>query len=158
MISCYPLRLFRRILCYLVCCCCCCYVASVVSNSVWTHRRQPTRLCHPWDSPGKNSGVGCHFLLQRMKVKSESEVAQSCLTLRNPMDCSPPGSTIHGIFQAKVMEWSAIVFSIVWDMPNSVLLSGPYIPLSSSVIISPLSTLQVDCEKEVRNGQENSLE
>ena len=60
------------------CCCCCCYVASVVSDSVRPHRRQPTRLCHPWDSPGKNTGVGCHFLLQCMKVKSESEVAQSC--------------------------------------------------------------------------------
>ena len=65
----------------------------------------------PWDSPGKNTGVGCHFLLQCMKVKSESEVAQSCPTLRNPMDCSPPGSSIHGIFQARVLEWGAIAFS-----------------------------------------------
>ena len=69
------------------------------------HRRQPTRLPRPWDSPGKNTGVGCHFLFQCMKVKSESEVAQSCLTLRDPMDCSPPGSSIHGIFQARVLEW-----------------------------------------------------
>ena len=69
------------------------------------------RLPRPWDSPGKNTGVGCHFLLQCMKVKSESEVAQSCLTLRDPMDCSPPGSSIHGIFQAKVLEWGAIAFS-----------------------------------------------
>ena len=61
-------------------CCCCCKVSSVVSHSVWPHRRQPTRLPRPWDSPGKNTGVGCHFLLQCMKVKSESEVAQSCLT------------------------------------------------------------------------------
>ena len=59
----------------------------------------------PWDSPGKNTGVGCHFLLQCMKVKSESEVAQSCQTLGDPMDCSPPGSSVHGIFQAKVLEW-----------------------------------------------------
>ena len=66
-----------------------------------THRRQPTRLPRPWDSPGKNTGVGCHFLLQCVKVKSESEVAQSCPTLSNPMDCSPPGSSVHGIFQAK---------------------------------------------------------
>ena len=66
---------------------------------------------HPWDSPGKNTGVGCHFLLQCMKVKSESAVAQSCLTLRDPMDCSPPGSSIHGIFQARVLEWGAIAFS-----------------------------------------------
>ena len=64
-----------------------------------------TRLPRPWDSPGKNTGVGCRFLLQRMKVKSESEVAQSCLTLSDPMDCSLPGSSIHGIFQAKVLEW-----------------------------------------------------
>ena len=76
------------------------------------HRRQPTRLPRPWDSPGKNTGVGCHFLLQCMKVKSESEVAQSCPTLRDPMDCSLPGSSIHGIFQAKVLEWGAIAFSV----------------------------------------------
>ena len=89
-------------------CCCCCCIASVVSNSVRPHRRQPTRLPHPSDSPGKNAGVGCHFLLQCMKVKSESEAAQSCPTLRDPMDCSPPGSSIHGIFQARVLEWGTI--------------------------------------------------
>ena len=72
---------------------------SVVSDSVRPHRRQPTRLPHPWDSPGKKNGAGCHFLLQCMKVKSESEVAQSHLTLSNPMDCSLPGSSVHGIFQ-----------------------------------------------------------
>ena len=76
------------------------------------HRRQPTRLCLPWDSPGKNTGVGCHFLLQCMTVKSESEVTQLCPTLRYPMDCSPPGSSIHGIFQARVLEWVAIAFSV----------------------------------------------
>ena len=76
-----------------------------------TPRRQPTSLPRPWDSPGKNTEVGCHFLLQCMKVKSESEVAQSCLTLRDPMDCSLPGSSIHGIFQARVLEWGAIAFS-----------------------------------------------
>ena len=75
------------------------------------HRRQPTRLLHPWDSPGKNAGVGCHFLLQCMKVKSESEVAQLYLTLSNPMDCSLPGSSVHGIFQARILEWGAIAFS-----------------------------------------------
>ena len=69
---------------------------------------QPTRLPCPWDSPGKNTGVGCHFLLQCMKVKRESEVAQSCPTLSDPMDCSLPGSSIHGIFQARVLEWGAI--------------------------------------------------
>ena len=74
-------------------------------------RRQPTRLPRPWDSPGKNTGVGCHLLLQCMKVKSESEVAQSCPTLSDPMDCSLPGSSVHGIFQARVLEWGAIAFS-----------------------------------------------
>ena len=78
---------------------------------MWPHRWQPTRLPHPWDSPGKNTGVGCHFLLQCRKVKSESEVAQSCLTLSDPMDCSLPGSSAHGIFQARVLEWVAITFS-----------------------------------------------
>ena len=91
--------------------CCCCQCTSVVSDSVWPHRRQPTRLPHPWDSPGKNTGVGCHYLLQCMKVKSEGEVAQLCLTLRDPMDRSLPGSSIHGIFQARVLEWVAIAFS-----------------------------------------------
>ena len=94
------------------CCCCCSEVASVVSDSVQPHRWQPMRLPRPWDSPGKNTGVGCHFLLQCMKVKSESEVAQSCLTLSDPMDCSLPGSSIHGISQARVLEWGAIAFSI----------------------------------------------
>ena len=75
------------------------------------HRRQPTRLPHPWDYPGKITGVGYHFLLQCMKVKSESEVAQSCLTLSDPMDCTLPGSSIHGICQARVLEWGAIAFS-----------------------------------------------
>ena len=92
-------------------CCCCCCVTSVVSDSVRPHRRLPTRLRRPWDSPGKNTGVGCHFLLQCMKMKSESEVVQSCLTLCDPMDCSPPGSSIRGVFQARVLERGAIAFS-----------------------------------------------
>ena len=92
---------------------CCCQVASVVSDSVQPHRRQPTRLSGPWNYPGKNTGVGCHFLLQCMKVKSESEVTQSCPTLSNSMDCSLPGSSIHGIFQARVLEWGAIAFSMM---------------------------------------------
>ena len=83
-----------------------------MSDSVRPHRPQPTRLpCHR-DSPGKNTGVGCHLLLQFMKVKSQSEVAKSCPTLSDPMDCSLPGSSIHGIFQARVLEWGAIAFSI----------------------------------------------
>ena len=79
-------------------------------DSVRPHRRQPTRLHSPWDSPGKNSGVGCHFL-QCMKVKSESEVAQLCPTLHDPMNCSLPGFSVYGIFQARVLEWVAIAFS-----------------------------------------------
>ena len=75
------------------------------------HRRQPTRLPHPWDSPGKNTGVDCHFLLQCMQVKSESEVAQSCPTLSDHMNCSLPGSSVHGIFQARVLKWGATAFS-----------------------------------------------
>ena len=84
-----------------------------MSDSVRLHRWQPIRLPCPWDSPGKNTGVGCHFLLQCMKVKSESEVAQSCPTPSDPMDCSLPGSSVHGILQARVLEWGAIAFSIV---------------------------------------------
>ena len=84
--------------------------------TVRPHRWQPTRMPHPWDSPGKNTGVGCHFLLQCMKVKSEREVAQSCLTLRDPMDYRLPGSSIHGIFQAKVLEWVSIAFSNLYTI------------------------------------------
>ena len=84
-----------------------------MSDSVGSHRRQRIRLPCPWDSPGKNSGVGCHFLLQCMKVKSESEVPQLCPTPSNPMDCSLPGSSVHGILQARVLEWFAIAFSIL---------------------------------------------
>ena len=85
-----------------------------MSDSVRPRGLQPTRLLCPWDSPGKDTGVGCHFLLQFMKVESESEVAQSCLTLSNLMDCSLPGSSIHGIFQATVLEWGAIAFSHIY--------------------------------------------
>ena len=81
-------------------------------------RRHPTRLPRPWDSPGKNTGVGCHFLLQCMKVKSESEVAQSYPTLSDPMECSLPGSSILGIFQAGVLEWVAVAFSANPDQPS----------------------------------------
>ena len=82
-----------------------------MSDSVRPNGRQPTRLPCPWGSPGKNTGVGCHFLLQCIQVKSESEVAQSCPTLSDPMDCSLPGSSVRGIFQARVLEWGAIAFS-----------------------------------------------
>ena len=83
-----------------------------MSNSVQPHRWQPTTLPHLWDSPGRNTGVGCHFLLQCMKVKRESVAAQSCPTLSDPMDCSLRSSS-HGIFQASVLEWVAIAFSTV---------------------------------------------
>ena len=73
----------------------------------------PPRLPHPWDSPGKNAGVGCHFLLQCMKVKSE--VAQPCPILSDPMDCNLPDSSAHGIFQARVLEWGPIAFSVRLD-------------------------------------------
>ena len=82
-----------------------------MSDSGRPHRRQRTRLRCPWDSPGKNTGVDCYFLLQCIKLKSEREVAQSCLTLHNPMDCSLPGPFVHGILQARVLEWVAMSFS-----------------------------------------------
>ena len=106
------------------CCCCCCSVASVVSDSVRPHKRQPTRLRCPWDSPGKNTGVGCHLLIQCMKVKRESEVAQSCPTLRDPRDYSAPGSSAHGIFQARLLESGAIVFSSYNSYSRPNLVSG----------------------------------
>ena len=84
-----------------------------MSDSVQPLRRQPTRLPHPWDFPGKNTGVGWHFLLQCMKVKSESEVAQLCPTASDPMDCSLPGSSNHGICQARVLKWVVIAFSVI---------------------------------------------
>ena len=106
-----------------------------MSDSVRPHRPLPTRLPCPWDSPGKNTGVGCHFLLQCMKVKSESEVAQLCLTLSDPMDCSLLGSSIHGIFQARVLEWRAIAFSIA---TSDFCLFNIYILVSISVMSNSL--------------------
>ena len=82
-----------------------------MSNFVRPHRRQPTRLPRPWESPGKNTGVGCYFLLQCRKVKTESEATQSCPTLCNPIDGSPPGSPVPGSLQARTLEWIAISFS-----------------------------------------------
>ena len=82
-----------------------------MSDSVRPHRQEPTRLPGPWDSSGKNTGVSCQFLLQCKKVKTENEAAQSCPTFSDPMDCSLPGSSIHGSFQARVLDWDAIAFS-----------------------------------------------
>ena len=106
-----------------------------MSDSVQPHRRQPIRLLCPWDSPGKNTGMGCHFLLQCMKVKSKSEVAQLCLTLSDPMDCSLPGSSIHGIFQASVLEWVAIAFSMIY-------IFSPWNSPGQNIGVSSLSLLQ----------------
>ena len=93
-----------------------------MSNSVRPYGQQPTRLLCPWDPPGNNTGMGSHFLLQCMKVKSESEAAQSCPTLHDPMDCSPPGSSVHGIFQARVLEWGATAsLSPILEHKNSLL-------------------------------------
>ena len=103
-------KYIQNLICGDTCCCCCC-CASVMSDSVQPHRQQPTRLPHPWDSPGKNTGVGCHFIFQCMKVKSETEVTQSCPTLSDPMDCNLPDSSAHGIFQPRVLEWVTTTFS-----------------------------------------------
>ena len=132
-----------------------------MSDSVWPHRRQPMRLPHPWDSPGKNTGVGCHFLLQCMKVKSESEVAQSYLTLSDPMDCSLPGSSIHGIFQARVLEWGAIAFSrkctvyIKWQ--NLVILAR-FQDIISSILIVFLYTGNKQKEIIIKNTNYNNIQ
>jgi len=107
-----------------------------MSDSVWPRRRQPTRLPRPWDSPGKNTGVGCHFLLQCMKVKSQSKVAQSCPTLSDPMDCGLPGSFIHGIFQARVLQWGATAFSVNYMYKSSNTTQSFFISLK---ILCPLS-------------------
>ena len=120
-----------------------------MSDSGRPHRQQPTRPHHPWDSPGKNTGVGCHFLLQCMKVKSESEVAQSCPTLSDPMDRSLPGSSIHGIFQARVLEWGAIAFSACCLKPKTkhLMWSGQAhlenLPMLRSTDLGPYSYLQI---------------
>ena len=105
------------------------------------HRRQPTRLPHPWDSLSKNTGVGFHFLLQCMKVKSESEVAQLCPTLSNPMDCRLPGSSIHGIFQARVLEWGAIVNPLLRTPIYVGMVGGAMSVLYNS---SPLSAMSAE--------------
>ena len=88
-----------------------CEVTSVVSDSVRPHRRQPTRLLCPWDSPGKNTGVGCHFLLHQFYAAAAAKSLQSCPTLCDPIDGLPPDSPVPGILQAKRLEWVAISFS-----------------------------------------------
>ena len=118
-----------------------------MSDSVRPHRWQPTRLPRPWDSPGKNTGMGCHFLLQCMKVKSQSEVTQSCPTLSDPMDYSPPGSSVHGIFQARVLEWGAIAFSTphpgLWLYDGSKSHCADTFEVSSYVMIAIIFWLQL---------------
>ena len=120
-----------------------------MSDSVQPQRRQPTRLPCPWDSPGKNTGVGCHFLLQCMKVKSEREVTQSCPTLSDPMDCSPPGSSVLGIFQARV---SIGVWIYLWAFC--------FVPLIYISVFVPVPYCLDDCgfvvEPEVRQADSSS--
>ena len=114
-----------------------------MSDSVRPQRRQPTRLPRPWDSPGKNTGVGCHFLLQCMKAKSEGEVAQLCPTPSDPMDCSPPGSSAHGIFQARVLEWilAASKFLLLLSFLSLSLSKKPTFPsMNSSHLLHHLNT------------------
>ena len=111
------------------------------------HRWWPTRLPRPWDSPGKNTGVSCHFLLQCMKGKSESEVTQLCPTLSDPMDCSLPGSSVHGIFQARVLEWGAIAFSILQYRQGLYHLSHQGIPPTSTpAAAKPLQSCPTLCD------------
>ena len=110
-----------------------------MSDSLRPHRRKPTRFRHPWDSPGKNTGVGCHFLLQCMKVKSEREVSQLCLTPHDPMDCRAPGSSIHGIFQARVLEWGAIAFSdLNTKLPQHSSIKTAYLKLNNYALLNSL--------------------
>ena len=115
-----------------------------MSHSVRPYRWQPTRLPCPWDSPGKNTGMGCHFLLQCMKVKIESEVAQLCPTPSDPMDCSLPGSSVHGIFQARVLEWAAIAFSI--SIPISYKIYSKE-PISYKIYSKELAQVIMEAEK-----------
>ena len=115
-----------------------------MSDSVQPHRWQPTRLLRPWDSPGKNTRVGCHFLLQcmKMKMKSESEIAQSCPTLSDPMDCSLPGSSVHGIFQARVLEWVAIAFSTMPTTEHLLSKKLSYIHMASGNYIHRMNRIK----------------
>ena len=107
-----------------------------MSDSLQPHRRQPTRLPCPWDSLGKNTGVGCHFLLQCMKVKSESEVAQSCPTLCHPMDCvahqAPPSMGF-----SRQEDWSGVPLPSLMDGVGSCkqLLTTCTHPLSTSPML-----------------------
>ena len=125
---------------------CVCVSHSVVSDSLQPNRLQPNRLLCPWDSPSKNTGVGCHFLLQCMKVKSERKVAQSCPTLSDPMDCSLPGSSVHGIFQARVLEWGATAFSMYMSISVSQSVPHPVNPLVSICLFSVSVSLFLLCK------------
>ena len=129
------------------CCCCCCEVVSVVSDSVWPHRRQPTRLPRPWDSPGRNIGVGCHFLLQCMKVKSESEVTQSCSTLATPWTAAY--QALQSMEFSRQEYWSGLPLPspLGWlafvknDSDESVIWSQQKSPLTISTSVSSLESV-----------------
>ena len=113
-----------------------------MSDSVQPHRWQPTRLSRPWDSPGKNTGVGCHFILQCMKVKSESEVAQSCPTLSDPMDCSLPGSSTHWIFMN---------LTYVYLTKRQVRTKKRFVPITTSLVAQTVKRLSTMWETRVRS-------
>ena len=119
-----------------------------MSDSVQPHRRQPNRLPRPWDSPGKSTGVCCHFLFQYVKVKSESEVAQSCPPLSDPLDHSPPGSSTHGVFQARVLEWGAIAFSDQFTNQGDLSLSQPLLLQEGPLEVSRDSSLVWGLERD----------
>ena len=119
-----------------------------MSDSVRPQRQQPTRLPHPWDSPGKNTGVGCHFLLQCMKVKSQSEVAQSCPTPSDPMDCSLPGSSVHGIFQARVLINTGATYSAMPAYFRKTEVSQMSVVGVDSLVSTPQITKPLPCTLE----------
>ena len=119
-----------------------------MSDSVWPHRRQPTRLLCPWDSPGKNTGVSCRCLLQCRKVKSESEVAQSCPTHHHPMDWTTAHQAPLPMGFSRQECWSGVPLSslshlvrrrqnlVFWNFNINILqIRGTWVPLSSTRLL-----------------------
>ena len=123
-------------------------IISIVAKKAFDKIQQPTWLRHPRDSPGLSTGVGCHFPLQCMKAKSESEVAQSCPTPSDPMDCRPPGSSVHGIFQARVLEWGAIAFSaFMIKTLQKMGIEGTYLNVVKAIYDKPIANIILNTEK-----------